>query len=39
MPELKRLNQIAGENVHLAVMQGNDLVVLAELGRHGWFVS
>ena len=32
MPELKRLNQIAGENVHLAVMQGNDLVVLAELG-------
>lgn len=31
MPELKRLNQIVGENVHLAVMQGNDLVVLAEL--------
>ena len=31
MPELKRLNQIAGENVHLAILKGNDLVVLAEL--------
>ena len=31
MPELKRLNKVAGENVHLAVMQGTDLVVLAEL--------
>ena len=31
MPELELLNQITQENVHLAVIQGSDLVVLAEL--------
>jgi IclR family acetate operon transcriptional repressor len=31
MPELRQLNAATGENVHLAVIQGNDLVVLAQL--------
>ncbi len=31
MPELRQLNMVTGENVHLAVLQGNDLVVLAQL--------
>jgi IclR family acetate operon transcriptional repressor len=31
MPELRRLNQETGESVHLAVMQGHDLVTLAKL--------
>ncbi len=31
MPELRRLNSVTGENVHLAVIQGNDLVALAQL--------
>ena len=31
MPELRELNKSTGENVHLAVIQGNDLVVLAQL--------
>ena len=31
MPELRQLNMVTGENVHLAVLQGNDLVVLVQL--------
>jgi len=31
MPELRQLNMVTGENVHLAVLQGNDLVILAQL--------
>ncbi len=31
MPELRHLNNVTGENVHLAVIQGNDLVILAQL--------
>ena len=31
LPELRRLNDTTQENVHLAVIQGNDLAVLAEL--------
>jgi len=31
MPELRRLNQETRESVHLAVMQGHDLVTLAKL--------
>jgi len=31
MPELRHLNIQTGENVHLAVLQGNDLIVLAQL--------
>ncbi|MFP6710303.1 MAG: IclR family transcriptional regulator [Rhodospirillales bacterium] len=31
MPELRELNAATGENVHLAVIQGNDLVALARL--------
>jgi IclR family acetate operon transcriptional repressor len=30
MPELRQLNMVTGENAHLAVLQGNDLVVLAQ---------
>ncbi len=31
MPELRRLNQLTRETVHLAVMQGHDLTTLAKL--------
>jgi len=31
LPELRRLNDTTEENVHLAVIQGNDLVILTEL--------
>lgn len=31
MPALRELNDRTGENVHLAVIQGNDLVILTEL--------
>lgn len=31
MPELRELNRVTGENVHLAVIQANDLVALAQL--------
>jgi IclR family acetate operon transcriptional repressor len=30
MPELRQLNMVTGENAHLAVLQGDDLVVLAQ---------
>ena len=31
MPELRKLNSLTGENVHLAVMQGNELSILTNL--------
>jgi IclR family acetate operon transcriptional repressor len=34
MPELRQLNKVTGENVHLAVLQGDDLVILAQLASH-----